>query len=63
MSADTNIVREVMFSIKDSPQKTKNVIKIINQYDYFQSRNNLEVYDVSAYHQKKNFSIFLVFHK
>jgi hypothetical protein len=43
MSADTNIVREVMFSIKDSPQKTKNVIKIINQYDYFQSRNNLEV--------------------
>ncbi|MFY8107538.1 MAG: hypothetical protein ACOVO9_01050 [Bacteroidia bacterium] len=54
MSADTNIVTEVMFTIKDSPQKTKNVIKIINPNDYFQSRNNLEVYDLSTFHFNNN---------
>jgi hypothetical protein len=50
MSADTNIVTEVMFSIKDSPQKTKNVIKIINPNDYFNFRNKPDVYYLSTFH-------------
>jgi hypothetical protein len=54
MSPDTNLVSVFNFRIKDSPQKTKNEVKIINPNDIFQSGNNPEVYDLSTFHFNNN---------
>jgi hypothetical protein len=54
MSPDTNIVSVFNFKIKDSPQKTKNEIKIINPNEYFQLGNIPDVYDLSTFHFNNN---------
>lgn len=54
MSADTSIITEVKFSIKDSPQKINNEIKIINPNDYFESNTNPEVFYLSSFQINKN---------
>jgi hypothetical protein len=54
MSPDTNIVSVFNFKIKDSPQKTKNEVKIINPYEYFQLGNNPEVYILLPFQINKN---------
>jgi hypothetical protein len=54
MSADTSIVTEVKFTIKNSPQKTKNEITVINPNIYFESSTNPEVYNLSSFQINKN---------
>ena len=54
MSADTQVVFDLMATIQDKPAAANQEIKIINRYLAWESKNSPELYDLTSFQINKN---------